>query len=141
MDPGIIARGGGGKWVQVQLPENGSDNVVLFCFLVQRVSNGYFKENYYFLRFQRGSNFFKTGGEGESNFFQVGGGSNANFYRNPYNLWFSSGGLDPYPPSGSAHATSQLIFITSKESIGCGFLKDPSQEDDSFEHQNKCLDL
>ena len=51
---------------------------------------------------------------------------------------FSGGGIrTPYPPSGSAHATSQLIFITSKENISCGFLKDPSQEDDSFEHQKQ----
>ena len=51
------------------------------------------------------------------------------------------GGRTPYPPSGSAHAISQLIFLISKGNISCGFPKDPSQEDDSFEHQNKCLDL
>ena len=51
------------------------------------------------------------------------------------------GGRTPYPPSGSAHAISQLIFLISKGNISCGFPKDPSQEDDSFEHQNKCLDF
>ena len=51
------------------------------------------------------------------------------------------GGRTPYPPSGSAHVISQLIFLISKGNISCGFPKDPSQEDDSFEHQNKCLDL
>ena len=51
------------------------------------------------------------------------------------------GGADPISPSGSAHAISQLIFLISKGNINCGFPKDPSQEDDSFEHQNKCLDL
>ena len=51
------------------------------------------------------------------------------------------GGRTPYPPSGSAHAISQLIFLISKGNISCGFPKDPSQEDDSFEHQNTCLDL
>ena len=51
------------------------------------------------------------------------------------------GGRTPYPPSGSAHAISQLIFLILKGNISCGFPKDPSQEDDSFEHQNKCLDL
>ena len=55
---------------------------------------------------------------------------------------FSRGvGRTPYPPSGSAHAISQLIFLSSKGNISCGFPKDPSQEDDSFEHQNKCSDL
>ena len=52
-----------------------------------------------------------------------------------------SWGGPPIPPSGSAHAISQLIFLISKGNISCGFPKDPSQEDDSFEHQNKCLDL
>ena len=47
----------------------------------------------------------------------------------------------PYPPSGSAHTISQLIFTISNENISCGCPKDPSQEDDSFEHQNNCLDL
>ena len=51
------------------------------------------------------------------------------------------GGRTPYPPSGSAHAISQLIFLISKGNISCGFPKDSSQEDDSFEYQNKCLDL
>ena len=65
-----------------------------FCFLfvcffvspqlilqfLQRVSNGYFKENYNFPRFQRGPTFAWG-----YNFFQ-GGGPNAYFYRNPYNL-------------------------------------------------------
>ena len=54
---------------------------------------------------------------------------------------FPGGGRTPYPPSGSAHAISQLIFLISKGNISCGFPKDPSQEDDLFEHQNKCLDL
>ena len=51
------------------------------------------------------------------------------------------GGPDPLTPSGSAHAISQLIFLISKGNNSCGFPKDPSQEDDSFELQNKCLDL
>ena len=48
-------------------------------------SNGYFKENYNFPRFQSGFIIFRGGGEGGSN-IGGGGGSNANFYRNPYNL-------------------------------------------------------
>ena len=74
--------------VQVHLPENSSDNVVFSPQLIlQRVSNGYSKENYYFLRFPRGSNFFKGGGGGQL-FPEVGGGGgpNANFYINSYNL-------------------------------------------------------
>ena len=51
------------------------------------------------------------------------------------------GGPDPLPLSGSAHVISQLIFLISKENISCGFPKDPSREEDSFEHQNRCLDL
>ena len=51
------------------------------------------------------------------------------------------GGGTPYPPSGSALAISHFIFLISKGNIRCGFPKYPSQEDDSFEHQNKCLDL
>ena len=78
MDPGIFAgvRGGGGG-VQVQLPENSSDVFLCFTYftVLQRVSNGYLKENYNFPRFQRGSNIFQGGGGG-------GGGPNASFYRN-----------------------------------------------------------
>ena len=49
----------------------------LIILVLQRVSNGYFKENYNFPRFQRGSegvqHFPGGGGEGSS-FFQGGGG-------------------------------------------------------------------
>ena len=54
---------------------------------------------------------------------------------------FPGGGGTPYPPSGSAHAISQLIFFISKGNISCGFPKDPSQEDDSFEHQKQMFGL
>ena len=54
---------------------------------------------------------------------------------------FPGGVQTPYPPSESSHAISQLIILISKENISCGFPKDHSQEDDSFEYQNKCLDL
>ena len=136
--------------VQVHLPENSSDNVV-FCFFSPQLILQFYrgcpmvisKKTISFK--QRGSNFFKGGGwGGRATFSMGGGGPMGNFYRNPYNLWFSrggEGGRTPYPPSGSAHAISQLIFLISKGNISCGFPKDPSQEDDSFEHQNKCLDL
>ena len=32
------------------------------------------------------------------------------------------------------NAISQLNFLISKEKISCGFSKEPSQEDNSFEH-------
>ena len=53
-DPGIFAR-----VVQAQLPENSSDNgVVFFCTHFLQFYSGlsmvYFKENYYFTRFRRG---------------------------------------------------------------------------------------
>ena len=88
-----------------------------------------------------------TFSRGEGNFFHGGGGGGGGGGVQ----WVISiethitcdfpGGRTPYPPSGSAHAISQLIFLISKGNISCGFPKDPSQEDDSFEHQNKCLDL
>ena len=44
----------------------------------------YYRENYTFLRIQRGSNIFQGGGGGGPTFSR--GGQNANFYRNPYNF-------------------------------------------------------
>ena len=70
----------------------------------------YFKDNYTFPRFQRGSNFFQGGGgEGRvSKFFQgVGGGGGSNFfrgrqllipYRNHIICDFPGGGPDPLSP-------------------------------------------
>ena len=40
----------------------------------------YFKENYNFPRFQRGSTIFQGGGGGGSNFFQSGGGGGSIAY-------------------------------------------------------------
>ena len=48
--------------------------VVLHLFY--RVPMVYFKENYNFPRFQRGSNIFFQGGGGGPTFFRGGGGSN-----------------------------------------------------------------
>ena len=131
--------------VQVHLPENSSDNVG-FCFLVLSLFYSFtegvqwlFQRKLLFLKVSEGVQLFQGGG-GQL-FPWRGGGPMGNFYRNPYNLRFSRGGADPISPSGSAHAISQLIFLISKGNISCGFPKDPSQEDDSFEHQNKCLDL
>ena len=88
-----------------------------------------------------------TFSRGEGNFFHGGGGGGGGVQwvisiETHITCDFPGGGeRTPYPPSGSAHAISQLIFLISKGNISCGFPKDPSQEDDSFEHQNKCLDL
>ena len=85
MDPGIYARG-----VQALLPENSSDNVFFRPQLILQFYSGlsmvYFKENYHFPRFQRGSNIFQGGPS-----FSRGGptfsrGLNAYLYRNPQNL-------------------------------------------------------
>ena len=84
-----------------------------------------------------------TFSRGEGNFFHGGGVQWVISIETHITCDFPGGGAGrtPYPPSGSAHAISQLIFLISKGNISCGFPKDPSQEDDSFEHQNKCLDL
>ena len=81
-----------------------------------------------------------TFSRGEGNFFQGGGVQWVISIETHITCDFQGGG-DPISPSGSAHAISQFIFLISKGNISCGFPKDPSQEDDSFEHQNKCLDL
>ena len=84
-----FCQGGGGGGVPGPTARNSSDNV--FFQLILQFYNGlsmvYYKENYDFPRFQRGSNIFQ-GVEhfpGGSNFFQ-GVGLNANIYRNPKNL-------------------------------------------------------
>ena len=82
-----------------------------------------------------------TFSRGEDNFFHGGGVQWVISIETHKTCDFPGRGRTPYPPSGSAHAISQLIFLISKGNISCGFPKDPSQEDDSFEHQNKCLDL
>ena len=83
-----------------------------------------------------------TFSRGEGNFFHGGGGVQwVLSIETHITCGFPGGGRTPYLPSGSAHAISQLIFLISKGNISCGFPKDPSQENDSFEHQNKCLDL
>ena len=70
-------RGGGPG----QSDKKSCDNVFCFFFLVffspqliLQKSNGQFKKNYHFSRFQGGSNIFQG-----SNFFQGGGGSNCLF--------------------------------------------------------------
>ena len=75
--------GGGG--VQARLPENSSDNVFLVLNLFYiGLSMVYFKENYNFTRFQRGSKIFKGGG---GYIFQDGRtfseGLKATLYENP----------------------------------------------------------
>ena len=72
-DPGIFAKGGGGR-VSRSGQSDKKDLTTLFFFLVlslfYRSQMINFKEIYHFLRFQRGSNIF----QGASNFFQGGGG-------------------------------------------------------------------
>ena len=66
----------------------------------------YNRENYPFPRIQRGPSFPRG-----SNLFQ-GGGPKANFYRNPYNLCFSSGGVQtPHPPLDPHMRISGVMFV------------------------------
>ena len=78
--------------VQVDLPENTSDNVV-FCFLVLSLFYSFtegvqwlFQRKLLFLKVSEGVQLFQGGGGGGGNFFHGGGGPMGNFYRNPYNL-------------------------------------------------------
>ena len=132
--------------VQVHLPENSSDNVV-FCILVLSLFYSFtegvqwlFQRKLLFLKVSEGVQLFQGGG---GNFFHGGWGGGVQWVISieTHITCDFPGGRTPYPPSGSAHAISQLIFLISKGNISCGFPKDSSQEDDSFEHQNKCLDL
>ena len=107
-DPGIFARGGG---VQVSLTKKALTTFFFFFFfflvlsLVCRSQMVIFIEIYHFSRFQRGPTFSRG-----SNFFQ-GGVHLLIPYRNPYNLWFSRGGVrTPCPPSGSA-----LVIIQERK--------------------------
>ena len=78
------------------------DNVFIVLFLVvlplfYRMPMVYFKENYNFPRFQRGSNIFSRGGST----FSRGGGGGVQLlipYWIPYNLSFSRGVRAPCPP-------------------------------------------
>ena len=87
-DPGIFVRGVG---VQALLPENSFDNVFCSPQLILQFYSGlsmvYFKENYNFHRFQRGSNIFQGVHlfPGGPTFSRGGGGGvlNAVLYRNP----------------------------------------------------------
>ena len=68
----IRGGGGGGGGVQVRRPENSLDNVIFFTLsfyspeLILQLAEGvqwfYYRENYIFLRIQRGSRIFQ--GEG-----------------------------------------------------------------------------
>ena len=73
------------RGVQARLPENSSQGFFLFSpqpilHFYRGLSMVYFKENYKFTGFQKGSNIFQGGGGGQvqhfpggSNFFQGGG--------------------------------------------------------------------
>ena len=97
-DQGIFARG-----VQVRLPERSSDNFFFCptCFTVlQRVSNGYFKENYHFLRFKRGSNIF----QGVQLFPGCGVQMLISIETHIIVIFQGAGVQTTYLPSGSSHA-------------------------------------
>ena len=91
------------------MSENRSDNVFVSFFspqlillFLKRVSNGYFNENYNFPRFQRGPTFARwvqlfPGGGGVKMLISIETHITCDFP--------GGGGPDPYPPSGSSHAT------------------------------------
>ena len=80
---------------------------------------------------------------GEGNFYHGGGGVQwVISIETHITCDFPGGGGGPHIPPLDPHMRfHNLFFLISKGNISCGFPKDPSQEDDSFEHQNKCLDL
>ena len=70
-DPGIFARGGPRPTARKKLWQRSFFFFLVLNFFYSVLSMVYFKENYNFQRFQRGSNIFQ-GGDGGSNIFQVG---------------------------------------------------------------------
>ena len=103
-DTGILPGGG----VQARLSENSSEvffsfflilNFTEYITVLQRVSNGYFKEDYTFPWFQRESNIFQGGGGGGSNGVQM-----LISIETHITCHFRGGSPDPYPPSWPAHA-------------------------------------
>ena len=115
--------------VQVHLPENSSDNVV-FCFLVLSLFYSFtegvqwlFQRKLLFLKVSEGVQLFQGG---RATFSMEGGGGVQRVISIETHITcdFPGGGGGPHiPPSGSAHAISQLIFLISKGNISCGFPK------------------
>ena len=102
--------GGGGGGVQVNLTKT-ADSIFLVLCLSYSSQMVYFKENYYFSRFQRGSNIFQGGGGGVQ-LSKGGGGTIAFPYRSPYNLWFSRGGSRPPVPPLDSHLLSSTAHLS-----------------------------
>ena len=136
--------------VQVQLPENSSDNVVFCFFLVLSLFYSFtesvqwlFKKKTFIFKgfrggptFSRGRATFSMGGGGGR-----GGGGGVQWVisiETHITCDFPGG---PHIPPLDPHMRFHNLFLISKGNISCGFPKDPIQEDDSFEHQNKCLAL
>ena len=93
-----LSSGGGGGGSR-SIWQKSSDNVFFFFSpqVILQKSNVYFKENYHFSRFQRGSKIFQGG----SNIFQ--GGSYCLFpIETHITCDFPGGVRTPCPPSGSA---------------------------------------
>ena len=83
-----------------------------------------------------------TFSRGEGNFFHGGGVQWVISIETHKTCDFpEGGGADPISPLWIRTCDFTTYFSILKGNISCGFPKDPSQEDDSFEHQNKCLDL
>ena len=88
-----FSSGGGGSR---SIWQKSSDNDFFTPQLILQKSNGQFQRNLSFFKAPDGVQFFP----GVQLF--PGGVQLLIPYRNPFNLWFSRGGPDPLPPSGSA---------------------------------------
>ena len=100
-----------GRNVRTNTRNSAFPRALVVLHLFYRMPMFYFKENYNFPRFQRGSKIFSRGVQ----LFLGGGGPIAYSLLNPvYNLCFSRGvrAPCPHPPSGSVHA----IFCCEKVS-------------------------
>ena len=116
--------------VQVHLPENSSDNVV-FCFLVLSLFYSFtegvqwlFQRKLLFLRFQRGSNFSRGGG----NFFHGGGGVQWVISIETHKTcdFLGGGGGGPHIPPLDPHMQfHNLFFLFQKETLAVASQKIP----------------
>ena len=96
-----------------------------YFIVLQRVSNGYFKEHYYFLRFQKGSNFFK----GDPTFSAVeGGGGGVKMLisiETHITCDFPGGSGPPIPPLDSHMQFHYFFFLFQKKRLAVASQKIP----------------
>ena len=128
------------------MPEISSDNVV-FCFLVLSLFYSFtegvqwlFQRKLLFLKVSEGVQLFQGG---RATFSMEGGEVQWVISIETHitcDFPGGGGGRTPYPPLDPHMRFHNLFFLFQKETLAVASQKIP-QEDDSFEHQNKCLDL